>query len=178
MTIQATPIQANVSTGEFFVSQLEAKDALRLPVITPHLARCVAAVNQRISQDTGYVPLGSACSHDLDGGGCYLFLPNRPITGITEIRDLVTQRALDASEFEQRCAEQDYIYWLGGGRWPEGQLRWRVSYVAGTNTPPVVLRSIALAMIAREYAVGQENAQPPMTQDEIDDLLGDYYRIG
>lgn len=179
MTIVATPILTETSTAEYLVSTAEARDALRLNAETAHLTRCVESVNKRIVEATGYVPAGTPCTQDLDGGGLYLFLHYRPIVSITAIEDITTQTTLDASEYEQRGAELDCVYPVGAWRrWAGGQQRFRVSYVAGTNTPPAVFRSIALAMISREYDVGKEGAAPPMTAAEVDDLLSEYYRIG
>lgn len=178
MTYILTPVPSVTSTAEYFVSKQEAKDMLRLPSVNQHLGRVVESVNDRIVRATGYVPAGTAVTQKCDGGWLYLFLHNMPVIAVTSVIDLASGSTLETADYELRGANNDYLYKAGQGRWPGGQLRYSVTYVAGTDSPPAVLRSVALAMVAREYSVGEENALPPMTQAEIDEHLRDFYRIG
>lgn len=181
MSYVLNPIESMVDPTEFFLTNLEAKDALRLKDVTPHLSVVVAAVNEALAKSTGYCPTGSTTTEYLNGGGYYLLTTNRPVTAIASIYDMVSGEDVDPSLYELRDAEEGLIYATGGAnaRWSRGLNRFRITYTAGIASPPSGLKTIAAAMVAAQYEVGQAGGETTlMSEASISDMLREYVRIG
>lgn len=68
---------------------------------------------------------------DLDGGGRMLLLPARPALAVTSVVDRADGSAVDPDDYQLR---RDALLLAGGGRWPDGVARYRVTYLCGYAT--------------------------------------------
>jgi hypothetical protein len=162
-----------MSVNEYFVSYEEAQAMLRLGTINDNLTRIVNSVNYKLQELTGYCEPDSDKIEFCSGGGLYIQPTYFPLTEITEVYDNVYKEVLLTTDYS---LINDRIY-CEYGRFGNGVDRYKITYVAGTSTPPAGIKSIALKMIANEYAIGEVDQTPQTTQSEIDDELSSYIRI-
>jgi uncharacterized phiE125 gp8 family phage protein len=92
------------------------------------IALLVQGAEDWVAAQCGVVIGERSCVDDLDGGGRLLALPGRPALAVLSVLDRADDSTVDPAGYQLR---RDALLIAGGGRWPDGVARYRVTYLCG-----------------------------------------------
>lgn len=157
MTIYLEPISTNPDINGFFITEKEATYAVREKSSNNFLEIVVKDVNQRLSNDTGYVPIGSSFIEYPNVNGLYMSLSYHNAI-VTEVYDTYKDEVVDPTEYT--VVDNKIFPIVNGQRWIGEEGRYKVSYTAGVNNPPYGLQIIGLSLVSELYKIGQTDPEP------------------